>query len=812
MSPLPRIGTPTNPIKIKLSEAFTTRGFSDVETLLQEEGYEQAVDILREIARGIEGASTPHADTLGHPHLPSRTHQILFVEGERGAGKTTFLLNLPLYLRQRDPDLAGKFQVLDPIDPTLIDDTDHFVSTILAHVMNAVRPRLNALETGLAPHPGRPQPQDDLLDPYFNACQDAMDALEALADQKSGRGSSMIALKQEGMGLEAHLNLFFHYASRIFNRKALILPIDDIDMDPKHGYEVLEVLRKHLVSPYVVPVVTGVERVYHRIAHRHFAEGYAPKKKDDPRELKPEDNFAAAYIDKIFPHPKRIQLRTINDILGDKEVRLIADHRPDKPAREIAYKEFVTAVRGLVLNGVARPRTLDIGLCYRTTRDLFYLLEECRDAIGFIGDLIAGDAGDDDYGTVYVRFLETSHIRQWGERWFRDNDEPPATNDIRYYIARDRACVDREKGKFSNSAAFHNALADQAPHRPSELPSELYIPEIIPTGADVEEVAESTLLKLLFCVASTNPSDHLSYLSPVRILRFVGRALESDPGREGLRQLTGYATDDEREIDFIETFYQGGYQGWAFSQEMEALSERAELSQALDAAIDQLAEEITQWRSTHPHMERLLFNHARLRPITEGFLRPSPTSIQTGRLADYLAHMDRGLRDAVAVVEGTVEQIRIVPRWSSSELPTPPLHALLQPESDGPIRQLLGGIAARSGLVIDNVNDLGRFLRLLENLSDNIRAHGKDGETYQNQDVLSSKLQHIIDNGRERGYFASPRNRHAILSQVADPLSPVHASLRQLCSGGNPVPVVEKLAEELQVPWETLRLVEDTTQ
>ncbi len=45
-----------------------------------------------------------------------------------GAGKTTFLLNLPLYLGSgKSSELAGYFKVLDPIDPTLVDDCDHFI-------------------------------------------------------------------------------------------------------------------------------------------------------------------------------------------------------------------------------------------------------------------------------------------------------------------------------------------------------------------------------------------------------------------------------------------------------------------------------------------------------------------------------------------------------------------------------------------------------------------------------------------------------------------------------------------------------------
>ncbi len=92
---------------------------------------------------------------------------------------------------------------------------------------------------------------------------------------------AIVALKQEGMELEQHLHRLFRLITQILGCQALILPIDDIDMVPERGYDVLEVLRKYLVSPYVIPIVSGQYEVYHHLVENYFSKGYPSKNSSD---------------------------------------------------------------------------------------------------------------------------------------------------------------------------------------------------------------------------------------------------------------------------------------------------------------------------------------------------------------------------------------------------------------------------------------------------------------------------------------------------------------------------------------------------
>ena len=80
---------------------------------------------------------------------------------------------------------------------------------------------------------------------------------------------------KSGVDLAKSIHKLFHIATKIFNVKTIILPIDDIDMNMNQGYRITESIRKYLASPYVIPIVSFNLKQMNAIAkkNKHKAFG-----------------------------------------------------------------------------------------------------------------------------------------------------------------------------------------------------------------------------------------------------------------------------------------------------------------------------------------------------------------------------------------------------------------------------------------------------------------------------------------------------------------------------------------------------------
>lgn len=58
----------------------------------------------------------------------------------------------------------------------------------------------------------------------------------------------------------------------MFDVNALVVLIDDVDMAFDKGFDVLEVVRKYLASPFLIPIVAGDMKLYKEIIETQFME------------------------------------------------------------------------------------------------------------------------------------------------------------------------------------------------------------------------------------------------------------------------------------------------------------------------------------------------------------------------------------------------------------------------------------------------------------------------------------------------------------------------------------------------------------
>lgn len=811
-------------ITLELAEVLGAHRFDSVNTLLQREAYAHALEVLRPLHdKAHRAKSLAGEGGSGEHHLPSRDHQIIFVNGPRGAGKTTFLLNLPTYLADHKPELAKNLKVLEPIDPALVDGKDHFISTLLAHVMCVVDERLNSL-----PQAGRSsREREELEDGYRNACQDALDSMEALLDQYHGddmaRGAAMVALKRAGMELERHFHQLFKHACRIFGCDALILPIDDIDMVPERGYEVLETLRKYLVSPFVIPIVSGDYHVYQQIVSCHFTKALYGKRHAEEAGVQ-GDKFASAYLDKLFPHPCRIDLRNINDLLTEEDVEFSLPINGRSVS--LKYRRFADTVRSLVLNGLAHHRAQGFSLHFATARDFFYVMTECRDAIHFVAKLLDEKFdGNKDYRSVYREFLLTSKIGRW-QRGNRKSSEEQLTEiqrkeeqrkedqrhkNIRHHIACDRAML--RNNDFSNRHALLAALHTLQKLSFSGLAT-THHGEVINTDEplDLDVLAGQALVKLLICIVSTDPADRLSYLSPLRILWFVWSLIEEpDFSVTQLRILMDLREDAACAAFPYEYAYGNRYQAWRHSPEYEALTRLDGFTQALEQKIEQSVAGIAAWRSQwQDHFP--VSTSVKTTAILEEFLREPPLHLGSD-LTTYLEAVQIRLRYALQSVEGVTPSGQI--RGKDSVPDNPALLGLFPDSTHNDGGNLLAILVERFQAHGDDKEyfkvysnaDVDLFVQKLDNIWEHFRARGGASPGRMVVGDFAEELKAQIEWGNNHGLFASKASREAVFQHASKQTS-FHEALKSLVAGGDqPHSVLLQLCRLLGTKWEDLKLL-----
>ncbi|MFY9142113.1 tetratricopeptide repeat protein [Sulfuricurvum sp.] len=292
---------------------------------LQQEAYKEVIELLVERREKINDQSK-----LKNIY-DCRTRNTIMINGGRGTGKTFFVLNIKKYLEYFGSDDKEK-KILDglyffkTIDPTLLHDSENFLTIILAKILNEIELKECDDKVG----------EDDKKQFYkkLSAVADSIDGICGMDGCKRS-AFEIISQDQSSLKLEQNLHEFFGLVCMLLKKKQLVLAIDDIDMAFDKGYEVLEVVRKYLNSPYIIPIITGDIQLYEMIIQKKFADKLTltnrrldPYLKDNNiKEDEQEDNnidsinkselsrkISVDYLGKLFEQKSRVHLKSLKDL------------------------------------------------------------------------------------------------------------------------------------------------------------------------------------------------------------------------------------------------------------------------------------------------------------------------------------------------------------------------------------------------------------------------------------------------------------------------------------------------------------------
>ncbi|MBI6897522.1 hypothetical protein JET64_11980 [Pseudomonas putida] len=333
-------------------------------TLLARDIYKDLADLLED---GLK--SQPDQDDLDQ----HRSHNAILIDGKRGTGKSSVLVNLNLYLESERADLAKAIHVLKPVDPTLLEDTDDlFLNVIVAAI---IRDKSVAEALSRADHKA---------EEFHLQLQVLGNTLEQLQSQRNKYGLDKVRAFMGSHDLNKQVHELFKKSLELIGKKLLVLPIDDVDTSLNRAFENLEVVRRYLTSPYVQPIISGDLALYHEVTWRDFYSKLTQNSKIKTRDaLDTAKSLATEYQRKIMPLQLRRDMPTAANYLVNEDILLCKDTE-----EYFSLPVFWRWIDALLNERLNTPTERRLSIKLETVRELTQLIFAFRQNIPDLSGLL----------------------------------------------------------------------------------------------------------------------------------------------------------------------------------------------------------------------------------------------------------------------------------------------------------------------------------------------------------------------------------------------------------------------------------------
>ncbi|WP_273163269.1 P-loop NTPase fold protein [Massilia timonae] len=276
--------------------------------LIQRLAYDNLLQEIRDdLAANRSMANAPNPPGSGY---------VYFIDGTRGAGKSTFLQSayraLPTEARIEAHSLAY-------IDPSRIEIGEIILLPVLKSIQELIERHIHQNSSfGL-------ESTAENLRHKFRRLAGGL-SLFAKNSNRIGDIDPELFLDwgldraASGTTFRENLHDLIKSACDLLKVKALILAFDDADTNAVHAREVLECIRMYLDTPNLLILVTGDMELYSQIVRDHFYSNLGDRlnKLDSERNeqrVRMIDHLEEQYLLKLFPIRRRIQLRPLWNLL-----------------------------------------------------------------------------------------------------------------------------------------------------------------------------------------------------------------------------------------------------------------------------------------------------------------------------------------------------------------------------------------------------------------------------------------------------------------------------------------------------------------
>ncbi|EPV8934048.1 hypothetical protein KAT64_24150 [Klebsiella oxytoca] len=344
-------------------DASESAVLKDSRSLLPLDVYKKIAQFIRQALGNIpQSAASPELDDV-------RSHNAVSIDGERGTGKTSVLVNLKEYLQQDHKDLLKDIHILKPVDPTLLEDNE----SLFLHIIVAALLSDNAIKLAQSQSPTKSQALNKSLESLAHA-------LASAETQSADYGMDKLRAMFGNQHLADCVQHFFKTTLELLDKKLLVLPIDDVDTSLNRAFENLEIIRRYLTTPYVLPIVSGDRDLYREVTWRDFHGRLTKDSHYRPREAYDRAvDLAVEYQRKLLPLPRRLVMPEVSEYLTEKSDRAI--NLELKGEKLISLNNFYVWLQMFISGPVNGLEDSQLSLPIPSIRALTQLINHCGSLI-----------------------------------------------------------------------------------------------------------------------------------------------------------------------------------------------------------------------------------------------------------------------------------------------------------------------------------------------------------------------------------------------------------------------------------------------
>jgi hypothetical protein len=240
--------------------------------------------------------------------------------GERGSGKTSCMLsvsNMLINTSTKDkndyPDgiylkeIEKQFEEIDLIDPSFFDQKNNILNIVIAKLFKNFSKK--AKDSTSNHQTCDTTKKQKLLEEFqktkenLNLLINNNDLSEDSLEQLVGL-SAAIDLKENVGSL---INAYLEYVSNT-EKRYLIIKLDDIDLHTQHAHDMVEQIRKYLIHPRVIILMSIKLDQLALVKRMHFADEFRTLLKEKKIDFSTIENMVDRYLVKLVPLNNRIFL------------------------------------------------------------------------------------------------------------------------------------------------------------------------------------------------------------------------------------------------------------------------------------------------------------------------------------------------------------------------------------------------------------------------------------------------------------------------------------------------------------------------
>lgn len=291
-------------------------------------------------------------DDKRYRNLQESRNNIIAFMGDRGTGKTSCMMSvlkmLDSHLEERKE--KKRFASVDVVDPSFFDENTNIIYLVVGKMFAAFRERAEQDKESSMSQEGK--------------IHDLMTAFSKVLSQISLMGKAPLSENDTDVHQLGNLlvtvelkkslkNLVDCYLS-YFGKDVLVIPVDDIDNNTEQAYQMMEQIRKYLIQPNVIILISFKLEQLTNVAELYFTNLYNQLYKIGKIQSEDVADMAQKYLLKLFPLEHRIALPDLKTMM-DKELE-VYENRDAKEA---------------LLAGSSMKYTMT-ALIFKKTRYLFY--------------------------------------------------------------------------------------------------------------------------------------------------------------------------------------------------------------------------------------------------------------------------------------------------------------------------------------------------------------------------------------------------------------------------------------------------------